>query len=320
METMTCSSCKKKYPRHDGIPDFRVFPDPYLDFEEDRKRTEIVLAGLKRHNLESLLKYYWSFSDITPEFLRRNFIRSALLGEQRAQRIVRLLENGTFNEPVVAASVLEIGCGTGNFLTVAVQHYKQVIGIDIAMRWLHASRRRFMDSHLPVSPLVCCCAEYLPFPDGMFDLIVTSSTLEFARDPSKVLSECARVLKANGSLLLNTVNRFSLARDPYAYLWGVGFLPRAWQARYVQWWRNASYENIRLLSFRKLNKMAAKYFAIREFVPTDIDDQALSQFSRFVRLQVHIYRRLKRLPLFAFLLKWVGPGWDAKLGKGSMTS
>ncbi|MGH7790876.1 MAG: class I SAM-dependent methyltransferase, partial [Thermodesulfobacteriota bacterium] len=196
--------------------------------------------------------------------------------------------------------------------------YEQVIGIDIAMRWLHVSRRRFMDIGLPVPPLVCCCAEYLPFPDGMFDLVVASATLEFVHDQQKALSECARCLNDNGSLYINTVNRFSIAQDPYAYLWGVGFLPRAWQARYVRWRRNAIY-NIRLLSFQELNQMAAKYFATKEFILPDIDNTSLHQLPRLSRLQGHIYRQLRKLPLFHLLLKWFGPGWDAIFRKHSLT-
>lgn len=314
-----CSYCKKTYPLCGGIPDFRVFPDPFLNFEEDYKRTEFVLSALGRHDLKSLLEYYWSMSDITPEALRVRFIRSAMLGEQRARRILHLLEDRDSKKPLEAKNVLEIGSGTGNFLAVAASKYKRVIGSDIAMRWLHVSRRRFMDMGLPVPPLVCCCAEYLPFPDGMFDVAVASATIEFVRDQGKLLSECARCLKSDGLLYINTVNRFSIAQDPYSYLWGVGFLPRAWQARYVRWRRNAVYDNTRLLSSQELGQMAAKHFVTREVVLPDMDDTSLYQFPRFTRLQVHIYRQFKKLQLFRLFFKWFGPGWDIIFRKQYLT-
>ncbi len=305
-----CGECGKFYPLHGGIPDFRLFPDPFLDFKEDYDRTEIILAALDDHNLESLLGYYWSMSDVTPEALRHKFIRSAMLGEQRAKRILNILEDVQGKDPANSKSALEIGSGTGNFLSVAAPYYGRVIGTDIAMRWLHVSRRRFMDLGIPVPPLVCCCAEHLPFPDGVFDLIISSGTLEFVSDQNKTLSECARCMKDDGSLLINTVNRFSIAQDPYAYLWGVGFLPRFLQAQYVRWRRNALYDNTRLLSFRELDRMAAKYFSKRSFFLPGIDDSSLNRFPSHTRLQVQIYRRLKRAPVFPWLLKWFGPGWD----------
>ena len=309
-ESYSCERCEREYRLHCGIPDFRVFPDPYLSFDEDRERTEIVLGALERYKLEPLLEYYWTFSDITPPDLRPRFVRSAMLGEKRAMRTMRVIGSGG-DSGTMRRRVLEIGSGTGNFLAVAVERDQQVIGIDIAMRWLHLSRRRFMDKGLAVPPLVCCCAEYLPFRDGAFDLIVMSSTLEFVRDQRKVFAECARLLGEGGSLYVNTVNRFSIARDPYAYLWGVGFLSRAWQAGYVRWRRGARYEQIRLLSLGELKRLAGECSLAGDIQLPDIDDAALSGFSRLTRLQVRLYRLLKALPVFGWLLKWIGPGWDA---------
>ena len=91
-EAFACGPCVRRYPRHDGIPDFRVFPDPYLGFEEDRARTEAVLEALHRYDLPGLLEHYWSLSDITPPDLRRRFIRGALQGEAKARRFLRVLD------------------------------------------------------------------------------------------------------------------------------------------------------------------------------------------------------------------------------------
>ncbi len=309
-----CETCRKNYQMHDGIPDFRVFPDPYLDFQEDYERTEIVLAGLEKYELEQLLEYYWSYSDITPENLRPMFIRSAMLGEQRAQRTLEIFENDTFKQKVTGKKVLEIGSGTGNFLAASDGRFEEIFGVDIAMRWLHVSRRRFMDKGLSVPPLVCCCAEYLPFADDSFDLVVMSSTLEFVNDQTKVLSESSRVLSENGALYINSVNRFSPANDPYSHLWGVGFLPRVWQAKYVRWRRDATYKT-RTLSYSELNRLTRRSFTEREFALPDVGAAALEQFSVVTRLQVCFYRFLKKLPVFSLLLKQIGPGWDVILRK-----
>ena len=307
-----CPICGKEYLLHDGIPDFRVFPDPFLTYEEDAERTEIVLAALEKLNFEELLEHYWSFSDITPAALRPKFIRSAVLGEHRARRTLEIIKNN-IESPV--KKVLEIGCGTGNFLAVAAPDYEQITGIDIAMRWLHLSRRRFMDAKIAVPPLVCCNAEFLPFAEDSFDLIACSSTLEFVNDQSKVLTECARTLGESGTLYINSVNRFSIAKDPYAYLWGVGFLPRKFQARYVKWRREASYENVKTRSFRELNCLADKHFPVKKFALPDVAPSALKEFSFSMRLQIKFYRTLKKTPLFSFLLKRFGPGWDVILRK-----
>jgi ubiquinone/menaquinone biosynthesis C-methylase UbiE len=310
-----CQTCKKEYPSCAGVPDFRVFPDPFFSVEEDQRRSELILGELDRRDFSQLLEYYWSLSEITPPLLRRKFVRSALLGEDRAQRILSSFEDGTFRTPVKARRVLDVGSGSGNFLIVAAQHFSQVIGIDIGMRHLQMGRRRFIDRGVPVPALACCCAECLPFPDGYFDLIVMSSTLEFVRDQEKVLAECVRTLAPGGALYIQTVNRYSIARDPYAYLWGVGFLPRTWQAGYVRWRRQAIYSHIKTISLRELKRLTADQFRHREIALPDVQASVLSQFEFTTRLQIRVYKALRSSPILRDLLSAVGPGWEVLLRK-----
>ncbi|NOY15432.1 MAG: methyltransferase domain-containing protein [Gammaproteobacteria bacterium] len=308
-----CKPCAKKYRLHGGIPDFRVFPDPYLDYEQDRVRTNIILDKLEKMALPDLLEFYWSLSDVTPKSLRSKFIRSVMLGEYRAQNILETI--GCPSDDTGGDTLIEIGSGTGNFLAVAVSRYRQVIGVDIAMRWLHLSRRRFMDLGIDEPPLVCCCAEYLPFPKNSFNTTVSSSTLEFVRDPTKTLSECARTLKKDGLLYINTVNRYSIARDPYVNLWGVGYLPRSWQNNYVRWRRQADYKCVNLLSLNQIRSAAAKSFSIVSVGLPNLHNSILSRLSTFERLQAKAYLTLKKLTFLHGILIWITPHWDITLRK-----
>jgi SAM-dependent methyltransferase len=45
---------------------------------------------------------------------------------------------------------------------------------------------------------VCASAEHLPFPDGVFDLVVSQEVLEHVRDPFQAMREMRRVLKEGG--------------------------------------------------------------------------------------------------------------------------
>jgi SAM-dependent methyltransferase len=310
-----CGACIRAYPVHHGIPDFRVFPDPYLGFEEDRRRTETVLTALDRYDLRGLLEHYWSLSDITPVPLRQRFIRGALQGEAKARRLLRLLEDGTFPAAPEARSVLEIGSGTGALLAVATERFARVVGVDIAMRWLHLSRRRFLDLGRPAPPLVCACAEWLPFPDGAFDLVVSAATLEVLRDPGQGVAECARVLAPRGTVLLNTGNRFSLAPEPHVQLRGVGFLPRRWQGPYVRWRRGVDFAKIRPLSLRELHRLAAPLFTTRQVVPADAAEETVAGLPALQRAQVGLYRALRRRRFLRSLLLRVAPEWDVRLAK-----
>jgi hypothetical protein len=114
---------------------------------------------------------------------------------------------------------------------------------------------------------------------------------------------------------VNTVNRFSLAREPHVYLWGVGFLPRRWQAPYVRWRRDASFENIGLLSYRELRRLGGACFPHQRIDNQDVDDQSLRQFSSFTRGLVAGYRFAKTMPLLSWFFNWFGPGWEADFFK-----
>jgi hypothetical protein len=122
-------------------------------------------------------------------------------------------------------------------------------------------------------------------------------------------------LAEGGSVYLSTVNRFSVASNPYAALWGVGFLPRSWQASYVRWRRRASYENVRLLSLPQLEALARKHFAGTGVALPDVDDEAVRGLPLLTRLQAKIYRLFRKMPLFDPAFKWIVPQWDVLLEK-----
>ncbi|HUF19059.1 MAG TPA: methyltransferase domain-containing protein [Thermoanaerobaculia bacterium] len=301
-----CDSCARDYPVLLGIPDFRLFPDPYLAFEDDAAKAEMVASLLDSHTLETLLERYWSVSDVTPPELRKLYIRSAMLSERRSEGFLnRLPANGN-------GSLLDVGSGTGGLLLAAARRGFQVAGVDIAMRWLQVSRRRFMDAGKEPPALVCACAESLPFRDEAFDRVTSISTLEFASEAESQIAEAARILKSDGAHLVSTVNRHSLAADPYAYLRFVGFLPRRWQAQYVGWRRSTQWR-IRELSLSELDGLARRSFRMRDYYLPDVDELALAAFPASTRMQVRLYRKAKALPVFGSLLKRFGPGWEAVL-------
>lgn len=305
-----CQPCKRDYPVVAGIPDFRIFPDPYLDFDEDRARTQIVLDAIDKYPLRELLTYYWSYSDVTPPLLRAKFVDNAMRGESRGIRLFDLITKDGSNLPT---RFIEIGCGTGNLLVTAAKHCKQTVGTDIAMRWLHLSRRRFMDMGLEVPALVCCCAEFLPFKPDSFDTAVMASTFEFLKSPDDSLVELKRILNHDGKCLINTVNRFSLTNNPYAHLWGVGFLPKKWQVKYVRKRRDASFENITLYSYNRMKKTSAISFNNVDIALADISDKTLATLPARTKFLVKTYRILKKLPIIRQLLKQISPEWDVQL-------
>jgi ubiquinone/menaquinone biosynthesis C-methylase UbiE len=224
-ETFRCAGCERRFPVMAGIPDFRVFEDRNLPRQEDLRRVAIIAEAPATNSFEEMLDLYWSFSDITPEHLRKKYIAGAVSALDKGRNLLKVLEQNT-GSPLSGKRLLEVGSGTGGTILAAAELGAKPVGIDIAMRWLQVTRKRFMEAGLPCPALVCCCAEYLPFASDSFDAVVSSETLEFALEKDRMIAEIARVMADDGSALVRTANRLTVSKDPFVHLYGIGFRKR----------------------------------------------------------------------------------------------
>lgn len=97
--------------------------------------------------------------------------------------------------------VLEIGPG-GGFYTealVAENSAIRLVCLDLQPAMLHKVRRR-LGGRAPL--LVCGSASALPFRDDSFERILMVTVLGEVPDRTAALRECARLLSADGSLLV----------------------------------------------------------------------------------------------------------------------
>jgi len=98
--------------------------------------------------------------------------------------------------------VLDVGCGTGYLLRLLARrcpHATELAGIDPAPAMIEAAGQAAGDQRLRFTVGV---AERLPYPDGAFDLVVSTTSFDHWADQRAGLSECARVLAPGGHLVL----------------------------------------------------------------------------------------------------------------------
>lgn len=101
-------------------------------------------------------------------------------------------------------SILEVGCGTGNYLFKLAQIYEKVCGIDLNEGMLEKCKKKTQD--LPNVELKQSSAQSIPFPDKSFDVIVAMQTVHHYGDDNNRLAffkEARRLLKPGGRFIMN---------------------------------------------------------------------------------------------------------------------
>jgi SAM-dependent methyltransferase len=237
-----CRACAKAYRCLRGIPDLRTIEDAYLPNAEDWAFALRLDREYDRLDFRGLLDLYYDLSPEVAPDQRARQIGHILSAPGRAAAWVQAL-----GPDLPPGPWLDLGCGSGSFL--AAQGDRDIVGIDVAMRWLLVARKRLDEEGLSPISLVCGNAERMPFRDCSFAAVVAGDVIEHVADQRATLSESYRVLKAGGRLFLATPNRLSLTPEPHVGVWGVGFLPRRWMSGYVHLVRRADFRAIRTLSY-----------------------------------------------------------------------
>jgi ubiquinone/menaquinone biosynthesis C-methylase UbiE len=307
-----CLPCAKTFPIVFGIPDFRLFIGPYASDEhtykeDDYRHVMSLVERFEQEDFAELLRRYLLAADVSGDrFTRmyRNILAMTERGVDNLQEIERLSHSHHLHK---FASVLEVGCGAGSFLIAARRKVEQVVGVDMAMRWLVLAKKQLAELKLDL-PLVCCYAEYLPFKDNSFDLIVAEDVLEHVQQQDRMLRESHRVMCGDGVLSLKIPNRFSLTPEPHVRVWGVGFLPRPLMSPYVEWLTGNPYRHVRLTSFLETKRLLrASGFDDNDFSIPPISEYELLGSSRFRQVGATVYHLIRRVPVFRTLLYYIGP-------------
>jgi SAM-dependent methyltransferase len=303
-EQLACLDCHSDYPVICDIPDLRVFPDPYIDIEADRDKGRGLATAAQTRDFPALIDYYYASTSVVPAKQAQQFKRGLLAAGARASAALAAWE--TEGSPPRGRRLLEIGCGTGPLLIAAQQKGYQAVGVDIAFRWLIVGRKRLESAGIDV-PLICACAEALPFSDSGFDRVVLDSVIEHVRDQDKVLAQCHRVAVPQAALYLATPNRFSIGPDPHTGIPAGSLLPATITATLVKRQGGIPPRRQLLSVFALRRKLAqAGFKQTRVFLP-DVPDSQRAHVPRLLQLAISTYHLLKRLPVSRHLLFLIGP-------------
>lgn len=137
----------------------------------------------------------------------------AIVQRRVAERFLELF----IREENPPASILDVGSGTGRLVeslhNLAPSAF--AVGIDLAHGMTRSAAGRF-GAGVNVA-FVCGDGEYLPFMDGSFDMIVSTSTYQWLKPADRAFTEARRVLKPGGKFCFALFGEETLAELRGAY-------------------------------------------------------------------------------------------------------
>jgi SAM-dependent methyltransferase len=110
----------------------------------------------------------------------------------------------------VGCDVLEAGCGEGYGADLLADTARRVVAVDYDESAVAHVRSRY-----PRVEVMQANLAELPLPDASMDVVVNFQVIEHLWDQAQFVTECARVLRPSGLLMMSTPNRvtFSPGRD-----------------------------------------------------------------------------------------------------------
>ena len=134
--------------------------------------------------------------------------------------------------PLADQTLLDAGCGTGAYAAAFMSCVKDIVAIDLNFKMLVAAKSRFNGAKSPTPVRFCRAAiDTLPLANATLDAIMLNQVLHHLGDSAqtgwaryrRVFSECARILRPGGILIVNSCSHKQLERG----FWSYSFIPEA---------------------------------------------------------------------------------------------
>jgi 2-polyprenyl-3-methyl-5-hydroxy-6-metoxy-1,4-benzoquinol methylase len=172
--------------------------------------------------------------------------------------------------------LLDVGCGSGTLLGLLKQRRFRPVGVDFS-----AAAARVAEAENGVD-VVVGSLDQASFPAGSFDIVTLFHVMEHVTNPRRVLTEVSRILRPNGSVILQVPNIDSLQFKMFGSRWYGLDIPR----HVIDYSKNSM---LRLLAESGFVPFRIKHFNLRDNAPAFASSlfPSLDPVSRAVRNRKH---------------------------------
>ena len=157
--------------------------------DEAARSSDPTLEGDQRRLVELEAERRGSGSDFADDIER--YYSPGRTWQSLAAGLAALLDLG---------DVLDVGSGDGAAASSLAPYCRSLTCVDSSGKMIEAARER-LNRYEHASARVADVHD-LPFVEGSFDAVLMFHTLTYAQTPERALSECARVLRPGGRLVL----------------------------------------------------------------------------------------------------------------------
>jgi 2-polyprenyl-3-methyl-5-hydroxy-6-metoxy-1,4-benzoquinol methylase len=147
------------------------------------------------------------YHDHAYEFQRSGRTDAVVDGRPHGARVISEL-----GKHVAPGRLIDIGCGTGEFMRQAQAAGWQAEGVELAPHLSEVARQRGLK-------VTTGTLEDANLPDGVFDAATLLDVVEHLEDPLATLAEINRILRPGGALVMETPNWNSVYRRLLGRWW-----------------------------------------------------------------------------------------------------
>ncbi|SES89992.1 ubiquinone biosynthesis O-methyltransferase [Natronincola peptidivorans] len=165
--------------------------------------------------------------------------------------------------PQKGMTILDVGCGTGNFSIKLAELGCKVVAIDLSEEMLKVARRKVEEKELDITFHTMDVYD-IKLEENQFDAVFSMAAFEFIKEPQKAYTEMMRVLKPGGELLIGTIHRNSS--------WGSLYMSKDFQENTV--FKYADFKSLEELEGLDKKNLVARGECL--FIPPDTPEEGIT--------------------------------------------